>query len=602
MTSTSSFRRLGSLSPAVRSKLSLALFFTGLAIAAASCAGYSINYLPSGYELGLLQELSPVFWLGFSFCLLSILEGIKRDSRRVFFIKCLMFCMLIWNIPTLVLAHPYGQDAYWHIFEASPIMLTGHVPIASEDLHYWFRYYPADFPGFHILLTSIFQIANVAPLEFASYYPLFSSALTFLAIWLFFETFLPSVNYRWALLVAILANVYVRFHVSPQSLGLVAGLLVLVATERPGLRWKAMGFLLFVFIVVSHPTTAFIIVPVVVGAWLLKVVLHRKMRALADVAPLFLCVFVLWMVLATGMESRATELAAAAPAATAGTEEGFRTGVFFIDNVLEAFGERVGGMLHVAPWIRLAVLSLYGLGSVCYLAKQWLSRAGRRERFLPIYTAFLVAPIIMTLLDLTFLESANLHDRYFLFFLLASPVLLVRLAEDIGQREWTNPWRTGLARNLAARFNRVKPRKHLPTAQTALVAAVILVALVNFSTIYCHSPLFITSDETVSASEFASSDSSLQVVGGLLIPDLAHPYRSAILRQARFVNLYPESLTTLESPSVIILDDHNRLRYLAWYGVDKYDFYANEVELDGDFDKVYCNDRYTFYWFRGDGG
>lgn len=597
MPPTTSFQFLRGLSPAARSKLSLSLFFIGLAISIASCAGYSINYLPSTYQFGLLQALSPIFWLGFALCLLSLLEGINRDKEKVFFIKSLLLSMLIWNIPTLLLAHPYSQDAYSHILEAMPIMLSGHVPAISDTLPRAFTYYPAEFPGFHILLTSMLQITNVPATLFAKFYPLFSSLVTFLAIWLFFKTFLPSRNYRWALLISVLANVYVRFHVSPQSVGLIALILILVALEKPGLRWKSIAILLFAFVVVSHPTTAFILLPIIVLAWVLRIALRRDIRALASLAPVFVAIWLVWMlVYAASLGQTMIGLAAAAGGATE------VTGIFFLERLIGVAGERFETIFYYGPQIRFAVLALFGLGSVYYLATQWLSRAGRKDSNLAIYTAFIIAPVVMTLLDVTLLKAGMLYDRYFLFFLLASPILLVRLAQDIGRPSWTNPTRKGLASRLAAQLNEVKARMHLPSAQTALLGTLVFLALFNFSTIYCYSPLFITSDETVSASQFINSKTSGRVMGGMLIPSVADPYRSAVLRQSRLRHLYPEPLSSLEWPTVIVFDDHVNLRYQAWYGVEKYDFYANEVEIEENFGKVYCNDRYSIYWFQGGGG
>ena len=212
---TSSVRRLESLSSAARSKLSLALFFIGLAISIASCAGYSINYVPPTYQFGLFQMLPSLFWFGFALCLLSIIEGIRRDGERIFIIKSMLFCLLMWNITTLFVQNPYFWDSYSHTFEAMPIMLSGHVPAVSETLPQAFTYYPVEFPGFHILLASILQIINVPVIPFAKFYPIFSTLVTFLAVLLFFKTFLPSVNYRWALLISVLANVYMQLHVSP---------------------------------------------------------------------------------------------------------------------------------------------------------------------------------------------------------------------------------------------------------------------------------------------------------------------------------------------------------------------------------------------------
>lgn len=590
MPETSSVRRLASLSPTARSKLSLALFFIGLAISIASCAGYSINYIPPTYQFGLFQMLPSLFWFGFALCLISIMEGIRRDGERIFIIKSMLFCLLMWNITTLFVQNPYFWDSYSHAFEAMPIMLSGHVPVVSGTLPEIFKYYPAEFPGYHILLTSILQIINVPVISFAKFYPIFSTLVTFLAVLLFFKTFLPSANYRWALLISVLANVYMQFHVSPQSMGLVAGILILVALEKPGLRWKSIAILLFAFVVVSHPTTAFILLPIVVLAWLLRAALRRDVRALVDLAPVFVAMWLVWtLVHATTLEQTMVGLAAAPGGATE------VTGIFFLDRLIGTAGERLEGIFYLAPSIRFAVLALFGLGSAYYLVTQWLSRVGRKDINLPIYTAFIIAPVVMTLLDVAFLQIGQLHDRYFLFFLLASPILLVKLAErekvlstaDIGQGTTIQ---TGGARM----------KWRCLFGWKVILPVVVLLALVNFTTTYYQSSLFVSSEETVYASDFLNGDcASSQMIGGMIIPDFDHPYESATLRQTPFYSLYTLPLTELDLPSVVVFDDHDKIWYQVWYGMEAYDFYAHADDLEDSLNKVYSNSRYDIYWFEG---
>jgi len=565
--SLTDYRQQANLHSPARRKLSLLFFFLGLAISIASCAGYSINYISATYEFGLIQLLPPLFWIGFALCLFSLLEGINRDSGRLFFIKSLLFCMLIWNITTMLLKYPYAPGSYMHIFEATPIMLSGHIP-SAETLPHLFKYYPVSFPGYHILLSSIFQITNVAPLGFAKYYPLFSSAITFLAIWLFFKTFLPSKNYRWALLIAVLVTVYVQFQVSPQSVGLVIGLLTLVALERTGSCWKVTAILLFAYVIISHPTTAFIVLSAAGLAWLLRIGLVRGKNILTEPIPLLIVCWLAWSFLyASPFQQSVAGLATTVP--TVPTMPTAPTiGITFVDIIIVEAWKRLYGVFYWAPRMRLIVLGVFAIGSIYYLVRQWLNRVAHSQRLLITYTAFLVAPVVMTLIDITFLKSGQLHDRYFLFFLLVASILLVRLVERIKQ----------------------------PLIKNSFLLALIFLALFNLTTVYYQSSLFINSDETVSASEFVNNNTSSQIIGGHLVPDLDNPYQSAILRQSQFYHLYPESLISLSVPSVIIFDDHDRLWYQVKYGIEKYDYYIQEVELGDSLEQVYYNNRYNIYW------
>lgn len=566
--STTEYHQQANPHSPTRPKLSLFFFFSGLALAIVSCAGYSINYIPTTYQFGLIQVLRPLFWFGFALCLFSLLEGINRDTERVFFIKAFLFCMLIWNIPTMLLVHPYAPGSYMHIFEALPIMMSGHVPYAGESLPALFQYYPVSFPGYHILLSSIFQITGINPLQFARYYPLFSSVVTFLAVWLFFRTFLPSRNYRWALLVAILANIYMQFQSSPQSVGLVAGLLTLVALERADSRWRAIAILLFAYITISHPTTAFIVLSAAGLAWLLRIGLVRGKKILAEPLPLLAVCWLAWSFLyASPFQQGVAGLAMAAPIVSGAPT----TGITFLDIFIVEAWKRLYGAFYWAPRIRLIVLGIFGIGSVYYLVRQWLNKANRGQKLLVTYTAFLVAPVIMTLIDIAFLRTGQLHDRYFLFFLLVAPILLVKLGAGI--------------------------RHAIKKKAFFIVLAV--VALLNLSTTFYQSARFTTSDQTFAASEFVNSNTSCRVIGGWLVPNLADPAQSAILRRYSFRSLYPDPISSRPGQSIIVFDDHDRASYEVSYGMAKYELYTQEVDRADNFSLLYSSNRYTIYWFPG---
>jgi len=562
---------------ATQRKLSLLFFFMGLAISIASCVGYSINYIPTTYQFGLIQMLPPLFWVGFALCLFSLLEGINRDTERIFFIKALLLSMLIWNITTLVLQYPYAPGSYMHIFEASPIMLTGHVPAASEALPWLFKEYPASFPGYFILLSSIFQITNVAPLEFAKYYPLFSSAVTFLAIWLFFKAFLPSKNYRWALLIAMLANVYFQLQVSPQSAGLFAGLLLLVALEKADWRWKVTATLLFAYVTISHPTTAFVVLPAAGLAWLLRLLLVRDRKILLEPVPFFVIGWIAWAILfavpfwerLSGLEVTASAVSDVPIVLAAGIPP--VVGIFIAE-----VWRHLCGAFSWAPRIRFVVLGVFALGSIYYLARQWLNKANHNQRLLITYTAFLIAPVVMTLIDISFLSGpSQLHDRYFLFFLLVAPILLVKLGAGISHA--------------------IKKK--------AFFIVLAVVALLSLSTVFYQSARFTYSDQTFAASEFVDINTSCRVIGGRLVPNLADPAQSASMRRYSFYTLYPDSISSRPGQSIIIFDDYERASYEISYGIAKYELYTQEVDRAENFSLVYSsNNRYTIYWFPGAGG
>jgi hypothetical protein len=529
--------------------------------------------MPTTYQFGLLQMLPPIFWFGFAFCLVSLIWGIRRDAEGAFIIKSALLYLLIWNIPVLLLKNPYSisWDGYDHIWEAMPIVLSGHVPLVSETMHWMLRYYPASFPGFHILLSSIFQITTIGATPLVKFYPIFISAAAFAAILLFFRTFVPSVNYRWALLIFAAGSVYMEFHLSPHSAGFVAGTLVLVALEKPGLRWKLTAIFLFAFVVICHPPTTFMLLTIAGLALILRIALHRDRGALRNLGILLITGFVglgiIWM---TGHIDIIQKM------------------IFGQKPALDTILTQAASWHYFASVISYVVIAIYGIVSAYYLATQWLSRAGRQDRRLPVYTAPIVAPVLLVMFDTITWGTGTeaLRYRYLLFFFLAAPVFIIKFAERLKGKS------TLLAK--------VKwPRVFVARAFLPLL---LLLSLLGLATMFHASSLSILSDEAIVASDFVNDrcDSS-QVIGGGLIPDLDHPYQSATLRQISFYRLYPWPLTGQKLPSVVVLDDHDRIWYQVWYGIEKYDFYADAVKLGADLDRVYFNRRYNIYWFPGSG-
>lgn len=583
----------------------MALFLAGLAISIASCAGRSVDSIPTTYQFGLFEMLPSLFWVGLALSLVSLVWRINADGEKAFVFKAMLLSLLIWNVPTLLLANPYAPGSYMHPYESMPIMLTGHVPAVSESLPWPFRFYPAEFPGYHIVLVSLFQIANVSAVSLAKYYPILSSLFTFLAVLLFFRTYVPSLNYRWALLISVLANAYFQLHLSPQSTGLIAGLLMLVALERPGVRWKAMATILFLLVVVSHPTTAFVLLPIIGIAWLLRIALRRSLKACIDLVPVLALLWLGWMLIgAGGLGGAAGQMAAAIASgatgpAVAGGDMGAGTGIPLIGSLIGEAGQHFQSALYVAPSIRFMVLVLFGLGSGYYVLTQWLTADGRRERHLAMYTAFIAAPIVMTILDVAFLDVGGLHDRYFLMFLLATPVLLVRLLErGLRPPGWGA---VGVGDAGAAGGDRTTWRDS-PWKRVAL-AALVLAALANFSTMYYRALLSVQTDDIVHVSTFANDECrSSEIIGWWLIPDLEAPYESAVVRRVPLYRNYPQLLTESELPTVVLFGEHERVWFDVRGSVEIYEFYAQSDELDTALAKVYSNGAFDVYWFEGTGG
>jgi hypothetical protein len=145
--------------------------------------------------------------------------------------------------------YPTVWDSYVHYDSSLQLVRTGM--LSNDDVNS----YAFNYPGFFVLGASYALLGEPDALLFLRLYPLFAAIMTMAALYLFARTSVPKLDYRLAFLFSAFANVWLQFNYSPQSMGLVAGLLIFVCLEREGKEWLYAAMFLFAYVVISHPTT-----------------------------------------------------------------------------------------------------------------------------------------------------------------------------------------------------------------------------------------------------------------------------------------------------------------------------------------------------------
>jgi hypothetical protein len=508
---------------------------------------------------------------------------IRRDSEPVFGIKLFMLGFIVWNIPTLCVNTPYAQGSYYHAFESLPIVTTGRIPIISPQLPHVFATYPASFPGFSIWLSSFYEATGLNIVLVSKYFPLFSSTLMFLVIYLFFRTYVSGIYHRYALIVSVICNVYVQFQMSPQSLFFPLGLLTLIALEKVArgemrLEMTLVSLLLFGSIVISHPTTLFLILSIVIVASLLKLALKRKTtaRSFGDYMPvLFTVASFSWLVFnaLTTQNDILNTLSSLLK-------------LPFSDVVSGTAGTR-SNLFSYSSRIRLVTLGFFATVSILVVLFQWFGKNKRKHPDFLIYTSFLLSPILLTFLDMFRAPSDRVYDRFFLFLLISAPIVLIELA------------RLGSTAREHGKSKLARTRK-INISRTILLSLVMLaLAIGNFITFYSLAYSNISSPETIAASDFLDRKTDILVVGGYLMPSFSENYSSSwILRRIQFQSIYPKTLDSITVNAMVVFDVHSVEWYAAFYGSGVYQYYLNQSGAN-ILDRVYDNGEYSMEFWKG---
>jgi hypothetical protein len=406
-------------------------------------------------------------------------------------------------------------------------------------------------------------------------YPFVAGGLTFLAIFVFLRSMFPRPVARPGAILASLFAVWAQYHLSPQSLGLIVGLLVLTLVWRRETRWRMASMMLFAGLIVSHPTTTLILLSILVTVALLHAArgwgwwkspeVKDEARYARGVTAAYVTAWLAWLFFQATGSSQAAKTAIV-------TRIGALIG--FPESALNVATARTTENLYaVAPVLRLGSLALYGLlGFVAlfFLRREEKMRSSARFLFASIFALALVAGA-----DIVGF-GGQFYDRSLLLFAVFAPALCLA---GIKTMRLPGALRRG--------------------AFVVLVGATLAAA----STMYYQEPFNQVFDESIALSHFLQrAPSNSVVLDGSLPPLVApiwlSPFAPTPLTRLPFYQVYPTHFGRLASPpaTYAVFDPTAEIWYAQWYGINIYRFYVAD---QANASRIYDNGRSAVYYLGG---
>lgn len=541
----------------VRPSFLYALSFLGMAICLLSSLGYQIESVPLGTPFGYFGLLPFSYWVGILFMTLSLAIGLRSGSETVFFVQAVLLFVALWGAPAMFSTYPTVWDSYVHYDSSLQLVRNGMLP-TNDANSYAFNY-----PGFFVLGASYILLGNPDALLFLRLYPVFAAIMTMAALYLFARTYVPKLDYRLAFLFSAFANVWLQFNYSPQSMGLVAGLLIFVCLEREGKEWLYAAMFLFAYVVISHPTTLIF----VLGAIALKEIVARLIRAtVARRHPIkwgrpwpvgvFILIWLGWFFTgASSFSLNLVEFISTRLSALMNINEGISQQIALRTSPVNIL-DPIYSQLRTGMMAAFAALTLIAL--LVYLIER---RKGPVSMPSNILALFLIALAIIPL-DIVFFNG-QLYDRGIMYIVLVAPIVFVPL---------------------------LMGKKHR-YARPLLGALVALVVVAGASTMFYQEALYVTNSKGIAAAEAMSQLDPPWVAGGFYPIDVWSEHGESYDR-VRMVSLWnqsPELVVSWMGSGVFLFDDTTEMWYTQWGIQEVYNYYASTAP---DHYKVYDNGMY----------
>ena len=552
-------------SRACRPELVLAYAIAGLSIILVSGLTTRVYHVPLTAQFGLFELLPVTYWLGLVLVAASVGLALWRASDGLVAITGALLLAILAGTPVLFEPTPRYWDSYMHFSEAQGLGVPGFSRTASS--------YAANWPGAFLTILTLAHAAGTSALEFLGWFPFLAGGLTFLAIFEFLRATFERRMARLASVPTALFAVWAQFHVSPQAMGFVLFLLILATVRRRETKWRLVSAVLFLGLVVSHPTSAILLLTILGTYAVLSLItrfhlsasrteVRRNARSAQRIAITFATVWLSWLFfLAIGSSEVAQVAVLTRMHAILGIAE----------QTLNLATQRTQeNVLTWAPLIRTASLGVYGLVGLVSLVALFRDRGSRdRVRFL---VAALVAPVLVGLADILAFRG-QFYDRSILLFATIVPALCL----------------TGLH---GIRLPKV--------ARTGLVVVLVAASVATASTAYYLEAFNLVPVEAIAASDFVFGfpSGSIVVDGMVPAPVWLDPATRPAITRLTFPQIYPGALEALPpGDSVyVVYDPTAELWYRQWRGSDAYEFYA---AAKANYSLIYDNGWTEVYAVRG---
>ncbi len=523
----------------------------------------NITHIPHDAQFGLLQLLPLSYWLGLFLMGLAIVLALASRSDGMVVVTGALFLAVLGGIPGLFESNPPVWDSYFHLGMAQDIGSSGLLPTAHAE-------YSKNWPGSFLLISFLGVVGSLGPFTMLTTLPFLTAGLTFLGLFVFLRTLLPRVPAAGAAILGSLLNVWAQFHLSPQSIGLFLALMVLATIWDRRIAVRTASAILFVGLVVTHPTSTVLVLGILVVDAVLTSA-RRVRRSRKDEAPEVDKRFAHNPALSLG----AVWVAWLFFQATATSEVAEAAIINRIAFILQVPEQTLGlGTLRVvenifviAPLVRLAALLVYGIIGLAALVL--LSRRPETRRLAQFFWAALISMVIFVGADILAFQGLFVDRALILFAILIPAICLVGVQ--------------------ASKMGR--------PAKGAIVALLVISSVASASTIYYQEAFYFVSDKSVAVSEYLQlvEQPSLILDGQYPVAVWRAPDDRAVWNQLAFVDLFPTSFQDLTGTNTVyaVFDSEWKLWYRQWYGIDRYEVY--EVNRTS-YSLIYTNGQADIYF------
>ena len=527
----------------VRPGRTLGLAVLGALIIFTSAATTRIQEVPLSAQLGLLQVLPPGYWLGLGLIGASLAWSLRCRSEKLTVLTGVLFFAIFAGTGSLFLPHPPVWDAYSHFGRAQDIAL-GRLPSSPQE-------YAANWPGFFLNVRFLEALTGLPPILIISIFPFLTAGVTYLCLFLFLRTLTSPSRAGVGATLASLLNVWAQYWIAPQSFGLFLAFLVLATMWRREPAARVANAILFLGLVVTHPTSTVLLLTVLfadLGLSQIRRVLHRDQAARDgseggfphNPAITYGIVWLGWLFLrATGSASTVT------------TTLFSRIGLILRvpeQTVNLATQRTVENLYFWPPLIRIAALFVYFLVGIRALIWLWKGRGS--QRLAQVLAAMIGGLVLVAFADILAF-GGELYDRSLMLFAAIAPVICL----------------AGLGR-----------RRMQPKVRVAVIAALVAASLVTASTALYLASFYYVSGESMAASNFLQRvDPESTVLDGLYpVPVWIPPEKRISPSQPGFYEVYPRRFSDFGGPLPVyaVFDGTATLWYRQLRGIESYRPYA----------------------------
>ena len=226
-----------------------------------------VESIPVDASLGLLNVISFYWYLSLVISIiLCVLCFFYFDLRWQFWLSIFLLVLILYGLPLFVETNPRSADTFWHMNSAFEIIHQeylgfedgGSVGIKNEEDHRYsyLNTNPCVFMFFAVVLSLIgWETINL--IIFAKIFSLIAIILIILLIFLFFKALTKQEKIaELSTFFCVLGNVYIQNHFSPQTIGLILMLVIMLCFLKKEKIYRVCAMLLSLLVVFIHLPTA----------------------------------------------------------------------------------------------------------------------------------------------------------------------------------------------------------------------------------------------------------------------------------------------------------------------------------------------------------